>query len=159
MALKLLHSEFPYIWGKFNLIFYQCRAWMSARGECSSAASVSPPSSPQVRYLGLRTWRKTNVKSSFLITTWINWEIGHGSSLVFVKKLAFQTKSKLLAQITVNPLSFYSLYGAVWCWGVPGVGGLFTWDWVCTAAGFFEYYRNFLVLHNGRGYSQLQVQY
>ncbi len=24
MALQLLHSEFPYIWGKFDFLFYQC---------------------------------------------------------------------------------------------------------------------------------------
>jgi hypothetical protein len=24
MTLQLLHSEFPYIWGKFDLLFYQC---------------------------------------------------------------------------------------------------------------------------------------
>ncbi len=24
MTLQLLHSEFPYIWGKFDFIFYQC---------------------------------------------------------------------------------------------------------------------------------------
>ncbi len=26
MTLQLLHSEFPYIWGKFDFLFYQCRA-------------------------------------------------------------------------------------------------------------------------------------
>ncbi len=26
MTLQLLHSEFPYIWGKFNFLFCQCRA-------------------------------------------------------------------------------------------------------------------------------------
>ncbi len=25
MTLQLLHSEFPYIWGKFYFLFYQCR--------------------------------------------------------------------------------------------------------------------------------------
>ncbi len=24
MTLQLLHSEFPYIWGKFDFLFYQC---------------------------------------------------------------------------------------------------------------------------------------
>ncbi len=24
MTLQLLHSEFPYIWGKFYFLFYQC---------------------------------------------------------------------------------------------------------------------------------------
>ncbi len=24
MSLQLLHSEFPHIWGKFYVIFYQC---------------------------------------------------------------------------------------------------------------------------------------
>jgi hypothetical protein len=27
MTLQLLHSEFPYIWGKFYLIFYQCTGY------------------------------------------------------------------------------------------------------------------------------------
>jgi hypothetical protein len=26
MTLQMLHSEFPYIWGKFDFLFYQC-AW------------------------------------------------------------------------------------------------------------------------------------
>ncbi len=26
MTLQLLHSEFPYIWGKFHFLFYQCRS-------------------------------------------------------------------------------------------------------------------------------------
>ncbi len=26
MTLQLLHSEFPYIWGKFGFLFYQCRS-------------------------------------------------------------------------------------------------------------------------------------
>ncbi len=25
LTLQLLHSEFPYIWGKFDFLFYQCR--------------------------------------------------------------------------------------------------------------------------------------
>jgi hypothetical protein len=25
MTLQLLHSEFPYIWGKFDFLFYQCK--------------------------------------------------------------------------------------------------------------------------------------
>jgi hypothetical protein len=25
MTLQLLHSEFPYIWGNFDFLFYQCR--------------------------------------------------------------------------------------------------------------------------------------
>ncbi len=30
MTLQLLHSEFPYIWGKFNFLFYQCiLSWAS----------------------------------------------------------------------------------------------------------------------------------
>jgi hypothetical protein len=24
MTLQLLHSEFPYVWGKFDFLFYQC---------------------------------------------------------------------------------------------------------------------------------------
>jgi hypothetical protein len=36
MTLQLLHSEFPYIWGKFSFLFYQC--WVR---QCMSAlASV-----------------------------------------------------------------------------------------------------------------------
>ncbi len=27
MTLQPLPSEFPYIWGKFNFLFYQCTAW------------------------------------------------------------------------------------------------------------------------------------
>ena len=41
--LQLLHSEFPYIWGKFDFLFYQCRAavlvaawWHRQRGESCS---------------------------------------------------------------------------------------------------------------------------
>jgi hypothetical protein len=26
MTLQLLHSEFPYIWGKFDFLFYQCNS-------------------------------------------------------------------------------------------------------------------------------------
>ncbi len=29
MTLRLLHSEFPYLWGKFDFLFYQC--WMLSR--------------------------------------------------------------------------------------------------------------------------------
>jgi hypothetical protein len=33
MTLQLLHSDFPYIWGKFSFLFYQCtlfvNAWLS----------------------------------------------------------------------------------------------------------------------------------
>ncbi len=28
MTLQLLHSEFPYIWGKFDFLFYQCTSWL-----------------------------------------------------------------------------------------------------------------------------------
>ncbi len=27
MTLQLIHSEFPYIWGKFDFLFYQCALW------------------------------------------------------------------------------------------------------------------------------------
>ncbi len=29
MTLQLLHSEFPYIWGKTDFLFYQCSSWRS----------------------------------------------------------------------------------------------------------------------------------
>ncbi len=31
MILQLLHFEFPYIWGKFDFIFYQCSSWPKVR--------------------------------------------------------------------------------------------------------------------------------
>jgi hypothetical protein len=33
MTLQLLHSEFPYIWGKFDFLFYQCTLQMKGRWE------------------------------------------------------------------------------------------------------------------------------
>jgi hypothetical protein len=30
-VLQLLHFEFPYIWGKFYFLFYQCGAWAAIR--------------------------------------------------------------------------------------------------------------------------------
>ncbi len=35
MSLQLLHSEFPYIWGKFSFLFYQCcYRWLSLGPSC-----------------------------------------------------------------------------------------------------------------------------
>jgi hypothetical protein len=31
MTLQLLHSEFPYIWGKFDFLFYQCNILWSSK--------------------------------------------------------------------------------------------------------------------------------
>ncbi len=37
MTLQLLHSEFPYIWGKFDFLFYQCN--LTAGPACASSAA------------------------------------------------------------------------------------------------------------------------
>jgi hypothetical protein len=34
MSLQLLHSEFPYIWGKFDFLFYQCTPHQLTQPEC-----------------------------------------------------------------------------------------------------------------------------
>ncbi len=35
MTLQLLHSEFPYIWGKFDFLFYQCSSYYFASKKTS----------------------------------------------------------------------------------------------------------------------------
>ncbi len=59
MTLQLLHSEFPYIWGKFDYLFYQCSIlykWWPARTRRRPASSPaqSQPASTQLRIQGPR---------------------------------------------------------------------------------------------------------
>jgi hypothetical protein len=42
MTLQLLQSEFPYIWGKFHFLFYQCRRRRRTSGPVAGAPSPSP---------------------------------------------------------------------------------------------------------------------
>ncbi len=41
MTLQLLHSEFPYLWGKFSFLFYQCRVLSSIPASSGSDAFQS----------------------------------------------------------------------------------------------------------------------
>jgi hypothetical protein len=46
MTFQLLHSEFPYIWGNFDFLFYQCAArllifYVGLMADCRTSLSLS----------------------------------------------------------------------------------------------------------------------
>jgi hypothetical protein len=43
MTLQLLHSEFPYIWGKFDFLFYQCSCYSISRSLQVPARRLEAP--------------------------------------------------------------------------------------------------------------------
>ncbi len=45
MTLQLLHSELPYIWGKFYFLFYQCWNCKKVMGGCVSTTRKCGPAS------------------------------------------------------------------------------------------------------------------
>ncbi len=65
MTLQLLYSEFPYIWGKFDFLFYQC----------STPSPLPSAETTALKYWGFLQLSRTIILHLvlFLLSVWLTW--------------------------------------------------------------------------------------
>ncbi len=150
MTLQLLHSEFPYIWGKFDFLFYQCIPGMNfpagdpLPGSDPPAAGPSPPHprdthppprlqqvfpDPTVQFIDEGTIKTTNPKCRLYccLIEFIDWR--YSQPYWYFRPLLWTDVAICTFSLTPPPLPSQSkrteYTDSVWLWGVGG-GGVFS---------------------------------
>ncbi len=76
MTLQLPHYEFPYIWGKFDFLFYQCISDLVSSIIVASTTSLEKSvrsGSWEGRFFYIKEWRQKERKN--ICRSWLMWRL------------------------------------------------------------------------------------